>query len=365
MTHATTSNQEWIQKITSILQASGWLDSLPKETGLVSSSIANIQKSIAEVVKDADIELTVHSAISKGFITEKMTAFGEDPFTLFFQLTPFPEKAILILPRIGIAKFTQNLVAEKKVGPFIDRELQEAFLGFITIQILEKMAPLEEEITPQLLLVQPLPEEEHIFIDFRLKGKESLVVGSLFLPLSFWDKRESIRSAQALSPLENKACLQQTVELQLWAGRTFLELEEWKRARIGDVILLDSCSYDLEHHKGSVIIALEGEPILQARVKNEGLKVLEKIMEEELSTEPLEPLTEGVTLDIEVGRMYPLLKELLFVEPETILDGNVRPENMVKVVLHKQVVAKGDLVHLGDSVGVRLSQIYSSKEEEV
>ena len=55
----------------------------------------------------------------------------------------------------------------------------------------------------------------------------------------------------------------------------FPKFSQWKQISVGDFILLDRCSFDPELQKGTVTLVLEKTPLLRARIKEDGVKIID------------------------------------------------------------------------------------------
>jgi flagellar motor switch protein FliN/FliY len=117
-------------------------------------------------------------------------------------------------------------------------------------------------------------------------------------------------------------------------------------------------------------------PLLMARMKSEGMKILDfafyreetpgeepaeevPVEEQELaSEEPKEEANrDGVTLTAEMGRVRIPLQKLLHLHPGMILELFMRPEQGVDITIGGKKVAKGELLKLGETAGLRILDI--------
>lgn len=76
--------------------------------------------------------------------------------------------------------------------------------------------------------------------------------------------------------------------------------------------------------------------------------------------QPLAPLTANdipVQLVVEVGALNISVQKLLELAPGNMLDLDVTPENGVNLVVNNRIIGKGELVKIGETVGVRILQI--------
>jgi flagellar motor switch protein FliN/FliY len=66
------------------------------------------------------------------------------------------------------------------------------------------------------------------------------------------------------------------------------------------------------------------------------------------------PKTIGVTLIVEAGRLNIPIAKLLELQPGNLLDLDIKPENGVDLVVNGQCIGKGELLKVGDTLGVRI-----------
>jgi flagellar motor switch protein FliN/FliY len=60
---------------------------------------------------------------------------------------------------------------------------------------------------------------------------------------------------------------------------------------------------------------------------------------------------------IEIGRIQMSIKQLLELQPGNMLDIDIHPESGVDLVVHGRKIAHGELLQIGDSLGVRILEI--------
>ncbi len=78
------------------------------------------------------------------------------------------------------------------------------------------------------------------------------------------------------------------------------------------------------------------------------------------SEENLGPITLEnipVALTVEVGRVQMTMDQLLKLEPGNLLEIDIHPQNGVDLTIHGKVVGKGELIKLGETLGVRVLQV--------
>jgi flagellar motor switch protein FliN/FliY len=69
---------------------------------------------------------------------------------------------------------------------------------------------------------------------------------------------------------------------------------------------------------------------------------------------PFSPDDIPVNLIIEAGRLQISIKKLLDLQPGNILELDIKPENGVSLVVNSRVIGKGELLKVGDTLGVRI-----------
>ena len=87
----------------------------------------------------------------------------------------------------------------------------------------------------------------------------------------------------------------------------------------------------------------------------------EDFKEEEITQEleePLIPIPDALlTIHVEIARVRMNLKKLTQLKPGNVIELAARPEQGVKLILNGKAVAKGELIQLGDVLGVKILQV--------
>lgn len=72
---------------------------------------------------------------------------------------------------------------------------------------------------------------------------------------------------------------------------------------------------------------------------------------------PISPSEIPVTLVVEVGQIQMTMDRLLKLEPGNMLELNMHPDKGVDLTINGRVVGKGELIKIGESIGVRVLQL--------
>lgn len=90
---------------------------------------------------------------------------------------------------------------------------------------------------------------------------------------------------------------------------------------------------------------------------------IEEIVHSSQREEPalFHPSVIPLTLSVEITRLSISLEKLLELQPGNILSTHVSPESGVKLCLAGRPIAKGELMNLGDAIGVKITEIHTQK----
>lgn len=256
-------------------------------------------------------------------------------------------------------------------------------------------------------------------ISFSIEGSTFIV--RLLISNTFrqsWKEKYAARSLEI--PLQSDLAKKIHIPVCLEAGKTSLKHSEWKQIAAGDFLLLDYCTLDLENHRGRMMLTVNGNHFFKARLKDGSIKIVEhplfyeednKSLENEVKNmvdekEPHDEISEleddfafedlkseseqtethenekpadeetkesspeikaahekfiadEIMLDIivEVGRIQMSIQKLTELQPGNILEIDVRPENGVDLVVNGKRIGKGELLKLGDVIGVRILDV--------
>lgn len=283
-----------------------------------------------------------------------------------------------------------------------------------------KQLSIDKALNPILTLEKDFPNQEALTIDVSIQLGNERVLGRLLLSPDLrrsWV--EGLTKQHSSSPFSKEMTQAVWLTLHIEAGKTQLLPSEWSTIQLGDFLVLDSCSIaDPQHLEGKILLTLEGKPAFRAKLKDNQLKILEfpllhevespmaKQPEEEDEFEDLnlsaeesfEDLDEDLfeeeskesnqnsapssppqssketqsteaqiglvhleeipmTIVVEMGQIQMNVDQLLKLEPGNLLPLQLSPEQGVHLTINGRVVAKGELIRLGDLLGVRITQL--------
>ncbi|MCH9625036.1 MAG: hypothetical protein S4CHLAM123_02020 [Chlamydiales bacterium] len=291
------------------------------------------------------------------------------------------------------------LGSEEGAAFFFESSLVDGFYQYLTAEILyviEKQgfaSPLTPRIGMEAAQFKELIGDQACFvIDVCLEINHKHCWGRILLPESFRQEWKNAFGTLSPSKLPDETLEKITVDLGLEVGHTELTLKEWQSVQPRDFVLLDHCAYDPDEQKGSLLLTLQDRPIFRGRFKEGAIKLSgypvyeevsdmmedeenlfedeeeqESVSEEEgeeesfISTELVSPEESGIhpeelpiRLTVEVGRLRMTAKELIALAPGNLLELNVSPEQGVDLVVNGKKVGRGELIKMGDVLGVRI-----------
>lgn len=327
-------------------------------------------------------ELTLSSSqiAWKGY-SELLSGLGDNPFLVSIEVAPIEGALFFAMSSHDVTDLiSQTLVMGEYKESFANAKLKEGFYHFLLLKILKTLDQLKifKEVTLHLMPGAQIPQENGFCVEIEASLQEKTLHGRLICPQSFLTAFKAYQPMQKTSLLSSNQTQNIELSLRCEVGYTSIAQDEWDGLQIGDFLVLDRCSYDPEDEKGSVTLLLGDTPLLIARMKSEGMKILDYAFYREEESSP-EIAEEGVkemfsedmsveetssatpfpefTLTAEVGHIRLPLNKLLYLQPGDMLDLIMRPEQGVDLSINGKKVGKGDLLKLGELVGIRILDI--------
>lgn len=375
---------------------------------------------------------------------------GSHPVALHCDLSPLEGTFWLLMAKEDREKLMSLLLTHKIDGEVIDEEYQKAFTQFLALELFAICNKLDyqKDLTPHLLETDALPHEVSYTQDILIhySGSTFLVrlIASEELRIS-WKERFAERSLSIQLSKDLAEKIKFTLHLE--GGSTALYLSDWKKIAVGDLLLLDQSSLEIDNGKGSIMISLFQQPFFLAQLQEGKIKIkdyplyheapiamptyednddddldefdLDSTFSDEFTEEtdhsgettaaesvrtrhtesdidenetaslhdstteetvegpppvsaktdestksalpfehsaskPLNVQNLPVNVVVEIGRIEMTIQKLIELQPGSMLDLNISPEDGVDLTINGQIVAKGELLKIGDSLGVRI-----------
>lgn len=342
---------------------------------------------ISKALDLKDLSITHHK--TEWLLKEQiLSGMGDQPAIQSFSLSPIPGNFFWVMPNKSRDTLIQLLLTkdEKNKG-FSDTTLHEGFYHFILLNILSAFnhKGLYGNLVGSLQEETELPTDGALAIDIAIKRGPTSLWGRILCPRETHASFASYFAMKKPPLLSDPSLAHLPVNLLLEIGATALFAEEWKKIKAGDLVMLDRCTYDLKHNRGNASLTLGTTPLFDMRIKENEVKILEyalfqeeqpmtKYEDEDLSRmdeSPDQPLwsTEGgeekteeflsskhipLTIIVEAGRVQMPLDQVTKLKPGNILDLKLAPLPNVHLTIGGKRIAKGELVQLGDALGVKI-----------
>ncbi|MEM8727686.1 MAG: type III secretion system cytoplasmic ring protein SctQ [Chlamydiota bacterium] len=315
-----------------------------------------------------------------------LIGMGRSPLQLAVELSPLKGNFSLVFPSEDFSKLSSWFIHPEAANDgFSDPYLQKGFLRYLctqSMEIIEKMA-IFPGLAPKLIDIC-LAKEDAYCIDLAIEYEGKTIWGRLICPEHF---QRSVKRHYAHDwSFSFPSDLYQSVvaEVSVTVGQTALPQKSWEKIQDGDFVMLDRCSYHPKLKKGTFQLECEGTPLFQTKVKEDSIKILDyahHFEEDEMDDEkyeqsfdkptdeetasvedsPKEPMISPkqvpVSLTIEVARLKMNLDKLLKIKPGNVIELGVRIEKGVNLVANGQCVGRGELLQIGDVIGVKITKL--------
>lgn len=325
-------------------------------------------------------QLTISSQEQAWLDEEKMTeGLGRNYFVLSLTLSPLLSHFFWVMSKADIKRLTSWMLNGKtKSRSFSSEVLQEGFYRYLCLEVLDVLQTLEpfQGFTLQVVEETALPKDPAFCIDVNIELEKASCWGRLVIPNAFrkaWAQHFSHSSTDSI-PLS----LSQQTELfaGLQVGSVQLSQAQWEEVEEGDFIVLDRSSYDPVGKSGVCTFVLGQTSLFQVRIRQNQIQLLdyafyqEEIMEQKNTghspkAESLAPAEEEVVsiqelpllVTVELARLRLTLHQLMQLTPGNLLELPIQPDQSVSLTVNGKSIARAELVHLGETLGVRILEM--------
>lgn len=368
----------------------------------------SLEAIVKEVFENEDLEVSQTSAdwIEYNHFFEGL---GENPITLSLALTPLHPPFFLAFSKDDIETLTVSLLDKKDAKKsFVNTDYLSGFFRFVVLKLLTKFNTTNSfEGLSVKMNNAGLKSEPGYCVNIQIKHPQQALHARAIFPESF----HKVASSHFMDkPLEKEALysIDPKLSLSLTCGHVTLSIGDWESLKVGDFLVLDSCSYNPSKKSGSLKLNLSNHNLLLMHLKHQQLKIIDYALyeeenpmdeqethedkpseddnhedfeeieefeddvsedeedgEEDLTFEENDTLNEkllsaqDIPLDVtvEVAKIKMPLKQLLTLKPGNSLEISAKPEAFVSLTISGKPVAQGQLVQIGDVIGVKITKI--------
>lgn len=321
---------------------------------------------------------------------------GANPTIIALELAPLKAPFFISMSHDDLMMLASLLTTSDFSRTFHESEIKKGFLKFIFARMVLEFKQLnpyrglslrfsDEPLTPHEAYVQEISVKVH--------HKEAFL--KLIIPLEFQRLFRQHFEKQIIPLHERLNFSTLSCELNCQMGTVELSRQQLKNLKVSDTVLLDQYSFQPKTKKGYFKLCYRDHPLFQVKIKEDQIKLLDYIQqfkepamsafdEEHLDDrmsdlshpsheeydedmpeaadaaheELINPDQVPFTLTVETGRFEMNLNALLELKPGSVIPLSKRPEEGVYLTLNNKKVARGELVQLGDTVGVKILQLY-------
>ncbi len=321
-----------------------------------------------------------------------LKSLGAQPTVVSLELSPLENPLFLAFSNEDLLCLLGLLIAQDTSKSFHESELKKGFFRYLLLQVLieiKKLNPL-----PGLTLrfsEKPLAQKESYGIDLTLHFSKMSLPCRIFLPIELQAELHHYFSKKPI-PLQQRLNFETlSLPLTLCAGSISLTTEEIQSIRTGDLCILETCSYQPISKKGYFQLFFRRFALFQVKLKEDQIKILDYMVqgepdfmdsedrfdqfesedEEEAkledalddqssSEEPafIQPDQIPLEIRIELNSFEMNLADLLELKPGSVIPISKRPEEGVYLTLNQKKIAFGELIQLGDVIGVKILKTY-------
>ncbi len=316
-------------------------------------------------------------------IDELKESLSDEPVILPIKVGSLEGNAFWIMPKEEIAKFTSWMMnGQTKSRPLSSHALTEGFYRYLGLQIIDVISQMDPMQQLPMLLNEssPLPDTNAFCIDIEIDFDKHTSWGRLAIEPKL-QKSWAEYFSQPVDCILAKTGRVTEVNIGIKIGSTLLSQQEWKKIKKGDFLLLDKGSYDPRKQTGAAYLTLGQISLFQVKVKQNKMQLIDYafMYEEEMQNnhspqQPPQPESfageaealpsaeeEALALKelpifvtVELARLRITLEKLMQLAPGNLIELPIHPDQAVKLTINGQLVGHAELVHLGETLGVRI-----------
>ena len=259
------------------------------------------------------------------------------------------------------------LTGKNQKKSYVSDVFTEGFYRFLMLQVIQTISQIQPFQKQTIILSEqsPLPETDAFCIDFDIEFQNQYCSSRLLIEPDLqksWAKHFAT-TAQTLPISKLSKTLELYLDIQI--GSVQLESKELKKIKMGDVVLLDSHTYHPQKEKSFVTLKIQNTPLFQAKLKENQIEIIKSISVHEVSmkeqaqnVETISSIKEmPIEISVELARLSIPLDKLLKLSPGNFLDLPIHPEQSVQLMSGSKLIGRAELVHLGDTLGIRIIEL--------
>lgn len=289
------------------------------------------------------------------------TSFSND-IVIPLRVTPIGPGIFWLMSEAEARKLATHFVRGQSQGPLLPPEFADGFYRYLLLQGIDCLQSMDsfQRLSIEMEIDGSLPKADLLCVSIELSFNQRSIFGTLAITQTF--HRSWIQHFSSLPPSFGKHAMSIELSLAIQVGSVELETAEWTKLKLGDAIILDQGAYDPRKQLGMATVAWQGIPLFHARIKHHKIELVEPASTHEAimnkkSKDSHPILNTPVHAIVELGRLQMPLEKLMQLSPGNILELPIHPEQLVSLTVNGEVVAKGELLHLGETLSLRITSL--------
>ena len=294
--------------------------------------------------------------------------------------------------------------------PLVDDEINHGFGAFVLLAVLHTLQQVDFPPGTRYTVVDHAEGPPAIVINLALKRGEERWPARILCTDSLIEDVRKMAAERPLGSLNPALAQLLDIPVDVPVGRVELPWGQVHSLQSGDVVILDQLDLDLASGEGSVLLRVGAQDVWSCRLAGGQLTavqpfpahsedramsftpgpeddLLEELDElgsfEDLETEDQEPVKKEkkskkvsdetvpaakhgkggvadkvhVNLTVSLGRLTLTARELFEIKPGNVLDLPIQTSGQVDLLVGADLVGRGELIQLGDALGVRIVEL--------
>jgi hypothetical protein len=206
-----------------------------------------------------------------------LVPFGDNPKLFSFQLSPITAPITWVISKETLTQMTAKILQGPEIKDSSDFRFQEGFFQFLLLHVTKQIEDLKvyRDLHIQWVKEAEIPKAAAFVIDISIELYEQVFLSRLIISEEFQVAFASHFTEPSFNPLSSPISPKIDVLLKLEIGNCTLSQEEWHAVQVGDLLILDYCSYDPEAQKGCANLSWEETPYFKVKVRKNSLKIVD------------------------------------------------------------------------------------------
>lgn len=338
------------------------LEAIELPSGVLYPDLSLISNSLKDRLNLQDLTIEVEKTC--WLVNEEIEQLANSSMSqLSFSTLPLEASFHWLMDLNEVSKITTwAMTKDASTKAFSSEILQEGYYHYLMLEAMDvcDKNKILEGFSLKILSDTKEFESPSLCVDIKIIYQERSAFAKLVFPKEIvlaWKNNFFKKPDLLTSKLADKA----DFFLSINVGNVHLNYTTFDSISVGDFVILDHSYYDPKTHQGSVLLTFNQHPLYQVKVKHGKLKILDYAELQEANMDNAEKPTPvkdvPLSIQIEMGKIKMSLEKLMSLQPGEVIETTINPQENVSLILNNKIVAKGELIKVGDVIGVRILEI--------